>query len=110
MTFKSIELFYDFDMIPGIAAVGQPGRPRWEEFECALDFRADAIELIEDALVEAGAGEWEGAEIGAGEVNFAFAVDDFDRAEAIVRKAVKGTKFAGIREILRNESNLAEIA
>lgn len=104
MTFKSIEIYYDIDRIPGITAcIAKPGLPRWDESDRALDFRNDAIELIEDALLAACAGEWEGAEIGGGEVNFGFAVDDFDEAEDIVRTVVTGTKFACIREIVRTE-------
>ncbi|PIE07672.1 MAG: hypothetical protein CSA74_05945 [Rhodobacterales bacterium] len=105
MTYKSIEIYYDIGKIPGIAATDEKtGFPRPEEIGLALDFRNNAMELIEEALMEAGAGEWEGAEIGMGEVNFGFTVDDFERAEAIVRKAVEGTEFAGIREIARTES------
>ena len=110
MVFKSIEIYYDIDDIPGLSAVvAKPGLPRWDETDRALDFRNNAIELIEDALVAAQAGEWEAAEIGRGEVNFGFAVDDFEAAERIVRKTVAGTPFAGIREIVRSELDMADL-
>ena len=86
--YKTIEIYYDIDKIP-------------EAFPDALDFRNAAMELVENALADAEAGEWEGAEIGMGEVNFGFEVEDFDLAENIVRNAVKGTPFEGIREITR---------
>ena len=60
-----------------------------------------AMELVETALDQAEAGEWAGAEIGMGEVNFGFEVEDFDLAENIVRNTVKGTPFESIREITR---------
>lgn len=83
-----IEIYYDIASIPA-------------GFPHPLDFRNAAMELIERALTDAGAGEWDGAEIGMGEVNFGFEVEGFDRAEAIVRAAVKGTPFDCIREIDR---------
>ena len=88
---KSIEVYYDIDRIP-------------VTFEGPLDFRNGAMEMIEAALTKAEAGEWSGAEIGMGEVNFGFAVTDFDRAEQIVRASVKGTVFDCIREIARFDS------
>lgn len=107
---KSIEIHYDIDTIPGICAGGaEPGMSRRDTADRALEFRDDAIELIEDALIAAGAGEWEAARIGRGEVNCGFAVDDFDAAEAIVRKAVVGTPFAAIREIVRRTGDAAEL-
>ena len=110
MTFKTIEIYYDIDRIPGISAVvARPGLPRWDEADRALAFRNEAIELIEDALLAAKVGEWEGAEIGNGEVNFGFAVDDFDQAEAIVRKTVAGTKFENFRAIMRKEFDMADL-
>ena len=110
MTFKSIEIYYDIDRIPGVSGeVAMHGLPREDIAQAALEFRNDAIELIEDALLAAKAGEWEGAEIGQGEVNFGFAVDDFDQAEAIVRRAVAGTRFENFREIVRNEFDMADL-
>lgn len=85
---KSIEIYYDVDAIP-------------LEFPDALEFRNAACELVEAALADAGAGEWSGADSGLGEVNFGFEVEDFDRAERIVRAAVAGTPFEGIRDITR---------
>ena len=70
----------------------------------------DLRELIEDALTDAHAGEWEGAGISRSEVNFGFAVDDFDTAEEIVRKAVTGTRFEHFREIVRNEFDMIALA
>lgn len=111
MTYKSIEIYYDIDSIPGVSAmVTRPGLPRWDEADRALAFRNEAIELIEDALLAAGAGEWEGAEIGRSEVTFGFAVDDFDEAETIVRATVAGTRYHNIREIVRREFDLAVLA
>lgn len=104
MTFKSIEVYYDIASIPGVfGRVTGPGLPAPDIAEVALEFRDAAIELIEDALLDAGAGEWQGAEIGMGEINFGFAVDDFDLAEAIVLTTVAGTPFAHYREIVRRE-------
>lgn len=94
--YRSIEVYYDIADIP-------------EGHGHFLDFRNAAMDLIETALADAGAGEWVGAESGANletgelEVNFGFEVTDFDRAEKIVRAAVKGTPYEGIREITRYE-------
>ncbi len=85
--FKSIEVYYD------VAAIPDDRDP--------LDFREAACVVIEGALMDAEAGEWAGAESGMGEVNFGFEVEDFERAEKIVRAAVKGTPYADIREITR---------
>ncbi|MEZ5715289.1 MAG: hypothetical protein R3D85_09040 [Paracoccaceae bacterium] len=98
MQVKSIEIYYDVKSIPGLGN-GDPVR--------ALDFRNAAMELIENALLDADAGEWAGAELGANgetgepEVNFGFDVTDFDRAEAVVRATVKGTPYENIRVIER---------
>ena len=59
------------------------------------------MDIIECALTAAGEGEWEGADIGMGQVSFGFEVGDPERAEAIVRAAVRGTPFENIREIAR---------
>ena len=88
---KSIEVYYDIDRIP-------------VTYEHPLDFRNEAMDMIEAALLKANAGQWTGAEIGMGEVNFGFKVTDFDRAEQIVRATVKGTIFDCIREITRFDS------
>ena len=93
MSFKGIEIYYDIAEIPD-------RKPRLFG-SGALDFRNEAMDHIEMALDRAGAGEWVGAEIGAGEVNFGFEVQDFDEAERVVLEAVKGTKFENIREIER---------
>jgi len=86
--YKSIEVYYDVSSISG-------GHP--------LDFRNEAMHLIENALESAGLGEWAGAESGMGEVNFGFEVSDFDKAEALIRKTVTGTKYDCFREISRFE-------
>lgn len=110
MGFKSIEIYYDIDGIEArTGRDAQPGVVRWDVAERALEFRADAIELIEEALIDAHAGEWEGAGIGRNEVSFGFAVDDFDTAEAIVRKAVSGTRFENFRQIVRNEFDMVAL-
>ena len=96
MSHKSIEIYYDIAAIPGISN-------RDEMSPEALAFRNAAMEHVERAVEAAGAGSWAGAEIGAGEVNFGFNVNDFDEAESTVREAVKGTRFESIREIVRNE-------
>ncbi|WP_420584719.1 hypothetical protein [Ruegeria sp.] len=96
MTDKSIEIYYDISEVPGITN-GSPSISK------ALDFRNAAMEHIEQALLDAGLGEWSGAEIGSGEVNFGFVVTDFDLAEQTVRQAVAGTRFSNIREIERYE-------
>ena len=87
---RTLEVYYDIGSIP--AGFGHP-----------LDFRNAAMETVETALEAAQAGEWVGAEIGMGEVNFGFNVEDFDLAERIVRESVKGTPFDCIRQIDRNE-------
>ena len=102
MSYKSIEIYYDVATIPGIS-----DRDEWSNE--ALAFRNRAMEFVEDAISGAGVGEWAGAEIGSGEVNFGFDVDDFDRAEAVVREAVAGTEFEGIREIQRREISEEEM-
>ena len=86
--YKSIEVYYDIDAIP-------------ETYKDPLEFRNAAMELVEQALQAASAGEWSGAEIGMGKVNFGFEVADFDHAEAIIRAAVKDTPFEAISEITR---------
>jgi len=93
---RTLEIYYEFAAIPGAG-----GRPATATE--ALDFRNAAMEHIEAALVEQGLGEWVGAEIGMGEVNFGFDVQDFDRSEAAVRAAVLGTLYADIRKIARRE-------
>ncbi|MEM6895794.1 MAG: hypothetical protein AAF576_00340 [Pseudomonadota bacterium] len=87
---KHLEVYYDISAIP--TSYGHP-----------LDFRNAAMDRVEGAVMAAEAGEWEGAEIGMGEVNFGFKVEDFDRAKAVIRKAVMGTEFDCIREITRRE-------
>lgn len=99
MTYKSIEIYYDIAAIPEI-------KDRSGFSPEALDFRNAAMDHIEKAVIEAGAGDWAGAEIGSGEVNFGFEVEDFEKAEAVVRAAVEGTKFDCIREITRYEEVL----
>ncbi len=95
---KSLEIYYDVATMPGVA----PG-----DMQAALGFRNAAMDHIELALGPAG--EWEGAEIGTdpatGQIaaNFGFTVEDFDAAEAIIRRAVAGTPYAVIREIRRAE-------
>ena len=91
---KSIEIYYDVADMPD------------KYLRKPLNFRNAAMERIEKALVEAGLGEWEGAEVGPCEVNFGFSVVDFDSAEVAVRKAVAGTEFEGIREIRRQEIDM----
>ena len=103
MTYKTLEIYYDVDRIPGIS-----DRSDWSGE--ALAFRNRAMEHVEAALERAGAGEWVGAEIGAGEVNFGFEVEDFDQAEAVIRAAVAGTEFEGFREIERHEMTEEEMA
>ena len=68
------------------------------------------MEHIENALSAENLGEWAGAEIGSGEVNFGFVVEDFDLAETAVYKVVKGTRFEGIREIVRSEFSEQDLA
>jgi len=106
MAFKTIEIYYNVNRIPGL----YPG-----DWDAALEFRNAAMEIIENALIDARAGEWAGAEIGScaatgePEVNFGFEVEDFDMAEEIIRTAVEGTPYAGIREITRMETDPTEL-
>ncbi|MEM9032692.1 MAG: hypothetical protein AAGB18_08595 [Pseudomonadota bacterium] len=102
MIYKSIEIYYDIASIPGCDG-SNPEDPR------AVPFRDDARELITDALAKARLGTPEGAEIGMGEVNFGFEVRNCELAEAMVRKAVQGTPFAGIREIVHFEDTLEDL-
>lgn len=88
--YKSIEIYYSIADIP-------PG------YEHPLEFRNEAMHVAEAALEAANAGEWTGAEIGMGVVNFGFEVKNFEKAEAIVRTALQGTPFDCIREITRYE-------
>ena len=92
LPYKSIEIYYNISDIPA-------------GYDHYLDFRNAAMEHIERALEQTGAGEWAGAESGMGEVNFGFEVSDFDVAEKIVRGAVAGTKYDCIREITRYDSS-----
>lgn len=102
MQVKSIEIYYDVSAIPGLGEA-DPVR--------VLDFQSAAMELIENALLDADAGEGAGDGAsdgpgaqglgGAGQLAFGFDVADFDRAEAIVRSAVKGTPYQNIRQIER---------
>lgn len=100
MRIKSVEVYYNVNRIPDM----YPG-----DWDHALEFRNAAMELIENAIIDAHAGEWAGAEIGSNretgepEVNFGFEVEDFDAAEAVIQKAVAGTPYANIREIARRE-------
>ncbi|WP_095589821.1 hypothetical protein [Actibacterium ureilyticum] len=103
MSDKTIEIYYDIADIPGLS-------DRSDFSAQALDFRNAAMDHIEAALIAADAGDWQGAEIGAGEVNFGFSVDDFDQAEAVVRQAVAGTRFENIREIVRHAFTEEELA
>lgn len=90
---KTLEIYYDISSISNESG----------DLAHALDFRNKAMEHIENALMEAGAGEWVGAEIGSGEVNFGFDVEDFDHAEQVVLSAVAGTPYEGIREMEHRE-------
>lgn len=96
MSMKSIEIYYDIATIPDIT-------DRSDLSAEAFEFRNDAIEHIKVALENAEAGEWEGAEIGGGEVNFGFSVENHDEAERLVRESVAGTVFDCIRSIERFE-------
>ena len=99
---RSIEIYYDIAAIPGVNADAPDALSK------ALDFRNDAMHHIETVLEKQGLGEWEGAEIGMGEVNFGFEVTNFDAAENAVREAVKDTPYAGFREISRSEFDPSE--
>ncbi len=103
MTYRSIELYYDIENIPGIEDRGAFSGQ-------ALEFRNRAMDFIDNALESANAGTWEGAEIGHTEINFGFEVDDFDRAEAVIREAVAGTEYEGFREMRRREMTEADMA
>ena len=94
MSQLAIEIYYDVARIPGI-------EDRSDFSLEALAFRNAAMDHVEAAMMAEGAGEWEGAEIGSGEVNFGFAVESFEKAERVVRKAVAGTPYDCIREIAR---------
>ncbi|MBT8408422.1 MAG: hypothetical protein KJN93_02210 [Alphaproteobacteria bacterium] len=96
--YRSIEVYYDISALDVETDVA------------ALDFRNAAMHHIEFALDRQNLGEWTGAEIGLGEVNFGFEVRDFDKAEAAVRAAVKDTPYDCIREIRRFEFDESEMA
>ena len=99
---KSIEIYYDIADIPSPDGRPVSGRK-------ALKFRNAAMELIESALVDTGLGEWSGSEIGQGEVNFGFTVDDFEAAERVAREAVIGTPYEGIRDVQHREFDYSEV-
>ena len=106
MTYKSIEIYYDIDSIPGIQDRGPFSGQ-------ALEFRNRAMDFIDNALEAANAGTWEGAEIGTNEINFGFEVDDFEQAQNVIREAVAGTEFEGFREMRcreMSEEDMAEAA
>jgi len=94
MTIKVIEICYDMAAIAGCQP-GNPADPR------ALRFRDAAARLIDQELLLAGLGAGASLELGPGEVCARFAVSDFDAAEAAIWRAVEGTPYACIREILR---------
>lgn len=98
MTCKFIEIYYDVLTIPGID-------PENINLEHALDFRNEAMDFIEAALVKAELGSWTGAEAGMDEVNFGYEVTDFEAAEKLIRETVEGTAFANIRDIIRTEAD-----
>ncbi len=102
MTYKSIEVCYDIEIIPGCDG-SNPMDP------LAIPFRNAATELMEAVLEEEGLGTCEGAEMGAGEITIGFEVTDCAAAETVIRKAVSGTPFAAIREITRFEEELGEL-
>lgn len=93
---KCIEIYYD-----NMTVVGKGGT--WFSALRALRYRNAAIKVVERAMTAPRAGEWTGAEVGTDEVNFGFEVEDFERAESVVREAVRGTRFDKIREIRRSE-------
>jgi hypothetical protein len=94
---KTIEIIYDVADIPGV-------NPHDDYSLSALDFRNEAMDFIEQALCKwMPDAEWSFAESGMGGVNFGFCVPDFDQAEAIIRSAVKDTKFEKIRQFQRIE-------
>ncbi|MBM7067522.1 hypothetical protein [Actibacterium sp. 188UL27-1] len=103
MTDKSIEIYYKIAEIPDFT-----DRSAWSPG--ALDFRNSAMAHIEHALKAANLGEWAGAEIGSGEVNFGFTVNDFDHAEKAVYQAVADTPFAKIERIELTEEDFAAAA
>jgi len=106
MTYKSIEIYYDIENIPGIDDRGPFSGQ-------ALEFRNRAMDFIDNALERANAGTWEGAEIGHDEINFGFEVDDFETAQDVIREAVAGTEFEGFREMRcreMTEEDMAEAA
>ncbi|MEP5757708.1 MAG: hypothetical protein ABJ327_00025, partial [Litoreibacter sp.] len=86
---RSIEIYYDISEIPGIGGQSKSSAK-------ALSFLNAAKKHVENALTAANLGKWSGADIGSGEVNFGFNVEDFDLAEAEVRRAVKDTRFENI--------------
>ncbi len=100
MNYKTLEVFYDVTSIPGVDSNGMS--------QVALDFRNNAMDLIESALLAAEIGEWSSAEISADEVSIVFEVSDFEAAEKIIRKTVAGTPFEKIREIVRAEFEASE--
>ena len=102
MIYKSIEIYYDIAAIPGCDG-SNPMDPK------AVPFRDAARTVITEALAKAKIGTPEGAEIGMGEVNFGFEVRNCELAEATVRKAVQGTPYEGIREIVHFEDALEDL-
>jgi len=90
MTMKNIEIYYNIVDIPDIT-------DRSDFSPEALPFRNAAMEHIENAMTAVNAGEWIGAEVGSGEVNFGFDVEDFD-ASVCLFSAVCQSVFGSNRD------------
>lgn len=74
-----------------------------------IDFRNMALAHLDAALTEARAGEWEGTEQEGDKITFSFHVDDFDRAEAVLKRALAGTPYAGVTSLYRVETTHAAL-
>jgi hypothetical protein len=95
MIHKSIEVVYNILDIPGIPSAGVTTE--------SIDFRNEAMDLLESALKSTRAGNWLGAEITIDQISIRFRVQDFDAAERIVRQSVANTPYAIIHAIQRAE-------
>ncbi len=92
MTQQTLAISYDVAALPGVDP---------HDRSAALGFRIEAMEVMENALTTAGAGEWQGVGMGhdprtgALEIGFGFTVRDGRAAEALLRATVDGTRYAG---------------
>ena len=97
MIYKALEISYETGSLPA--------NVRGD----LVDFRNMALAHIDAAFTEADVGEWEGTEVEGDKTVFSFHVLDFDRAEAILKRALMGTPYAAIAALHRVETTHEEL-